>query len=259
MLTIEKSISVYPPLILNYKLKSSDGLSVDFLYLNNIGYIALVTSMSLLLYNEQVRQLYFRYHNYYPLLTNIDLIYSSHGLLMNIVTISQLYFWGFAKRSTHIRKTTKLIITGVMKTMIILSYLCVGTGVDKPYIIPFTLLDLAIILSYVKIFMSIIKYIPQLSHNYKRKSVVGFSILTIFLDLTGGILSILQLFIDSYIMTGSLKFDILINNSGKLGLSFVTLFFDGCFIYQWLIYEKNCYKSLKLPLDIYTKSEEALA
>lgn len=240
-------------MILNYNLKSSDGLSVDFLYLNNIGYIALVASMSLLLYNEQVRQLYFEHHNYYPLLTNIDLIYSSHGLLMNFVTITQLYFWGFKKRSTHIKRTTKLIIAGVSSTIILL-YFCVGTNAlhqihegYKDY--SFTILDLAIFLSYVKIFMSIIKYIPQLSHNYKRKSVVGFSILTIFLDLTGGILSILQLFIDAYIMTGSLSFDILLNNSGKLGLSFVTLFFDACFIYQWVIYEKMVDKSSQLPID----------
>lgn len=219
--------------------------------------------MSLLLYNENVRQAYFDHHGYFPLLTNIDLIYSLHGLILNIVTISQLYFWGFKKRSTIIKKTTKLIIATVIITTLLL-YSCVGTNKlhqlnEKTKNQSFTLLDLAIILSYVKIFMSIIKYFPQLSHNHKRKSVVGFSIVTIFLDSTGGILSILQLLIDAYIMTGSLNIDKLINNGGKLGLSFVTLFFDSCFIYQWLIYEKLVDKSVSLQFDVNKSYENDLA
>lgn len=210
--------------------------------------------MSLQLFNTKVRELYHESHGYYPLLTKIDLIYSAHGLLLNIVTISQLYFWGFKKRNTMIRKTTKLIIFAVLIILLIL-YFCVDTNNLHQFHSQnfkdqlFTLLDLAIILSYVKIFMSIIKYVPQLSHNYKRKSVMGFSIITIFMDLTGGILSILQLFIDAYLMTGSLSFSILFNNVGKLGLSFVTLFFDCCFIYQWLIYEKLVDKTMGPSID----------
>ena len=50
---------------------------------------------------------------------------------------------------------------------------------------------------YVKIIATTVKYCPQVYMNYKRKSTVGWSIWQILLDFTGGILSLLQLVIDS--------------------------------------------------------------
>lgn len=233
-------------------MRSTEGISLDFIALNVVGYIALLTSMLLLLYNPSVRQLYHENHGYYPLLTNMDLIYSAHGLILTFVTVSQLFFWGFKKRSMVLKRITKVIILSVL--MVISSlYSIVGTNTLHKYTDHeqtervYTLLDLAILLSYVKILMSLIKYIPQLNHNNKRRSVVGFSIFTIFLDLSGGLLSISQLFIDAYRFTGSLNYDVLINNGGKLGLSFVTLFFDLCFVYQWLIFEVYGTKHSELP------------
>lgn len=42
-----------------------------------------------------------------------------------------------------------------------------------------------------------VKYIPQAWLNYKRKSTVGWDIRQILLDLSGGLLSIVQLILDS--------------------------------------------------------------
>lgn len=221
---------------------------MDFLYLNIVGYVALVSSMCLILFNTEVRQQFFDMHGYFPLLTKIDLVYSAHGLLLTSVSISQLFLscWGFKKRTTSSKRITRIIITFVLSTIAIL-YSIVGTtkitslhdsNTDQKSLQAFTLLDLAVMLSYIKIFLSLIKYIPQLLHNHRRKSVLGFSMFTIFLDCTGGILSVSQLFLDAYIATGHLSMDILISNGGKLWLSFVTLFFDGCFVYQWLRFEK---------------------
>ncbi|KAH3685852.1 hypothetical protein WICPIJ_003140 [Wickerhamomyces pijperi] len=241
------SISFYPPLILNYQLKSSEGISIDFVYLNILGYVSLVTSMLLMLFNSNVRDLYFEKNGYYPLLTNIDLLYSSHGVLLTLVTTSQLIFselWGFKTRSLTAKRATKWILISVI-TLICLLYLCIGSEIvpfDDDGV--FTLLDWAVSLSYFKILMSCIKYIPQLLHNKRRRSIVGFSIFTIFLDLSGSILSTLQLFLDSYIATGTLTWDVMVQNSGKLGLSFITFVFDAAFFYQWFIYGMNSDKSL---------------
>lgn len=214
-------------------------MSVDFIALNIVGFSALVTSTALLVLNQGVRELYFKEHNYYPLLTMADLIYSTHGLLLTLVYSSQLCLWGFRKRSIVLRRSTKLIISGVLVICFLL-YSIIGTNTIHQYTEDeqriYTLLDLAITLSYLKMMISLIKYIPQLSHNIKRRSVVGFSMLTIFLDLTGSVLSISQLFIDSYIATNSINYDVLINNGGKLGLSFVTMFFGACFVYQFYKY-----------------------
>ena len=50
---------------------------------------------------------------------------------------------------------------------------------------------------YIKLVVTVIKYIPQVYINYKLKSTVGWAIGQIVLDFAGGILSISQLFIDA--------------------------------------------------------------
>lgn len=83
--------------------------------------------------------------------------------------------------------------------------------------------------SYIKLVVTAVKYIPQAWVNYKRKSTVGWSIDQILLDITGGVLSISQLVIDS-----SLQGDWsgLTGNPVKLGLGNVSIFFDIIFITQ---------------------------
>ena len=91
-------------------------------------------------------------------------------------------------------------------------------------------------LSYVKLVITFVKYIPQAWVNYKRKSTVGWSIYQILLDLTGGILSLIQLVIDS-----SFKSDWsgVTGNPVKFLLSNVTIFFDAIFIVQHYILYKD--------------------
>ncbi|KAI8642839.1 PQ loop repeat-domain-containing protein, partial [Parasitella parasitica] len=60
-------------------------------------------------------------------------------------------------------------------------------------------LDFMYYLSSVKLIVSFIKYLPQLWLNYKRQSTQGWSITFIFWDLSGGLLSIVQLLLDAYI------------------------------------------------------------
>lgn len=52
--------------------------------------------------------------------------------------------------------------------------------------------------SYIKLAITLIKYVPQAILNYRRKSTVGWSIGNILLDFTGGILSMLQMILNSY-------------------------------------------------------------
>lgn len=59
-------------------------------------------------------------------------------------------------------------------------------------------LDFLYYCSYVKLSITLIKYVPQAFYNYKRKSTVGWSIGNIFLDFTGGMLSMLQMILNAY-------------------------------------------------------------
>ena len=81
-----------------------------------------------------------------------------------------------------------------------------------------------------------VKYIPQAWANYKRKSTEGWSILQILLDITGGILSIAQLLIDSSLQD---DWSGLTGNPVKFGLGNVSICFDVLFITQhyWLYKE----------------------
>ena len=93
----------------------------------------------------------------------------------------------------------------------------------------------------MKLFVTVIKYIPQVWVNYKRKSTVGWSIYQILLDLIGGVLSILQLVIDS-----SLEEDWsgVTGNPVKFGLGNVSIFFDLIFIVQhYILYRDKVSRS----------------
>ena len=61
-----------------------------------------------------------------------------------------------------------------------------------------TWLTFLYVCSYVKLAITLIKYIPQAYMNYRRKSTMGWSIGNILLDFTGGTLSIAQMFLISY-------------------------------------------------------------
>lgn len=59
-------------------------------------------------------------------------------------------------------------------------------------------LDFLYACSYIKLTITLIKYMPQAFMNYRRKSTNGWSIGNVLLDFTGGWLSILQMMINAY-------------------------------------------------------------
>ncbi|KAI1318575.1 hypothetical protein EDD11_006266 [Mortierella claussenii] len=93
-------------------------------------------------------------------------------------------------------------------------------------------IDTLYFLSYVKLIISFIKYVPQAYINYQAKSTVGWSIYNILLDFTGGVLSIAQLILDASLsgdwsgVSGDLV---------KFGLGFLSIAFDLVFMTQHYI------------------------
>jgi cystinosin len=84
----------------------------------------------------------------------------------------------------------------------------------------------------VKLVITVVKYIPQVWVNYKRKSTVGWSILTILLDLVGGALSLAQLILDASFQN---DWSGITGNPAKFLLGNVTIFFDLIFVAQHYI------------------------
>ncbi len=83
--------------------------------------------------------------------------------------------------------------------------------------------------SYVKLFITLVKYMPQVITNYRNHSTRGWSIWQILLDLIGGILSIAQLLIDSYLQG---DWSGITGNPVKLALGNASIVFDTIFIVQ---------------------------
>ena len=68
--------------------------------------------------------------------------------------------------------------------------------------------------------------------NYKRKSTEGWSIGQILFDFSGGVLSLMQLVLDSSLQE---DWSGILGNPVKLGLSNVSIFFDLIFFTQHYI------------------------
>src|ERR1700712_2964183 len=97
-------------------------------------------------------------------------------------------------------------------------------------------------MTYVKLLLTIFKYIPQAISNYQRQSTLGWSVDQVVLDTSGSILSLLQLIIDS-----SLQGDWsgLTGNPVKFGLANISLLFDMVFLTQhYLLYRSDEKKRL---------------
>lgn len=84
----------------------------------------------------------------------------------------------------------------------------------------------------MKLVITIVKYVPQAWVNYKRKSTYGWSIGQILFDLSGGVLSLAQLLLDSSFQD---DWSGVTGNPIKFLLSNVTIFFDLIFVVQHYI------------------------
>uniref|UniRef100_A0A7R9ZN24 Cystinosin n=1 Tax=Craspedostauros australis TaxID=1486917 RepID=A0A7R9ZN24_9STRA len=99
-------------------------------------------------------------------------------------------------------------------------------------------LDYIYLLSYIKIAISLIKYIPQVIQNKQRQSTEGWSIWNIVLDFTGGTLSTAQLILDCYAASAgspsssSSFWHLVQGNLVKLMLGLISIFFDVIFLVQ---------------------------
>lgn len=84
-------------------------------------------------------------------------------------------------------------------------------------------------LTYIKLLLTVFKYIPQVVANFRRRSTLGWSVWQVLLDFTGGSLSLLQLVVDSALQA---DWSGIIANPLKLGLANISLLFDIVFIVQ---------------------------
>ncbi|KAF2022266.1 L-cystine transporter-like protein [Aaosphaeria arxii CBS 175.79] len=233
------SASFYPQPITNWRRKSTLGLAIDFPTCNVLGFTAYTISTASFLYSPTIQSQYAARHPNAPETTVRfnDFLFAAHGAVMCVVVYSQFFpaIWGFKVGS---RQKASRVVLGVFwgcLLSILLTVLVVGIrGRDWGYDASgWAWIDVIYTLGYVKLLTVVIKYIPQAWINYKRKSTSGWSIYTITLDFSGGIMSLAQVMIDSTLQ-GS--WEGVTGNPVKFGLGNITLLFDLIFLYQhyWL-------------------------
>jgi cystinosin len=255
--TLSWSLSFYPQPILNVQRQSTHGFSPDFSFTNVLGFAALTASSASFLYSSVIRREYADRHPGSPEPTARfnDLAFAAHALLLTAITATQFWprLWGWPKQEDvpvvddgdeedpskqealggqRGSLLTKLMCGGAVVFVAVLSVVVAAkknSSKGQRQTNSLDWIDVVYSLQYVKLVLTIYKYIPQVISNYLRKSTSGWSISTIGFDFFGGVLSMLQLVLDSAVgddwsgVTG---------NPGKVGLSVISLFFDSVFLVQ---------------------------
>lgn len=178
------SVSFYPQLLLNYKRKAVTGLSLDFVTLNILGFACYSVYGLAFALSRQVQD---EYRARYPGEAGIpirinDIVFAMHATVLSILTLSQAYLCKYTKaHDQKISPAAKAFVLASLGLIVSLSLL--------QYFGRLQWLDVIYTLSYIKLAVTLTKYVPQLWLNHKRKSTKGWSMVNILLDFVGGTLS----------------------------------------------------------------------
>ena len=100
---------------------------------------------------------------------------------------------------------------------------------------------------YCKALITLVKYMPQVYLNWKRKSTVGWSLANVLLDFTGGFFSFVQQGLDNW--NQSKKFVDFGSGDGfnivKFLLSVIAMVFDLIFMFQHYVLYRDKWVNLK--------------
>ncbi|XP_065078565.1 cystinosin homolog isoform X2 [Ochlerotatus camptorhynchus] len=236
------TISFWPQMIVNFRRKSVVGLSFDFLVLNLLGHTLYAIFNCSLYWNNHIEQEYFSRNprGLNPIIAN-DVAFSLHASLATFLTVVQCFLY---ERGDQRVSYTAQGILGVFVTIIVVSGILVGTGT-------WHWLDFLYALSYIKLAITLIKYVPQAVLNFRRKSTVGWSIENILLDFTGGTLSMLQMLLNAYNYDDWAS---IFGDPTKFGLGLFSVLFDIVFIVQHYV----LYKRPKKTIDTVESNLETL-
>jgi len=214
------SVSFYPQIYENWRRKSVVGLNFDFLSLNIVGFVLYSLFNCGLFWIKEIEDEYMRRFptGLNPVQVN-DVVFSLHAALATVITITQCFL--YERGNQRVSWTVRVILT-VFAVFVLISLILAWTDVIK-------WLDFLTFCSYVKLTITLIKYVPQAYMNYKRKSTEGWSIGNILLDFTGGILSMLQMILNSYNYN---DWESIFGDPTKFGLGLFSVVFDILFIIQ---------------------------
>lgn len=239
------SISFYPQVFENWRRKSVVGLNFDFLLYNITGFLVYGFFNVGMYWVDNVKDEYMSQHprGINPVQLN-DVIFTLHAVFVTIITIIQCFIYDRGSQK----------ISKICLTLISLAWLFI---IVTLFVVIFgdnliSWLQYLYYFSYIKLGVTIIKYIPQAWMNCQRQSTLGWSIGNVLLDFTGGSFSLLQMFLLAY---NNEDWSSIFGDPTKFGLGAFSILFDILFMVQhYCLYRgKDPYESL----NNYEKEVEA--
>ncbi|XP_050072028.1 uncharacterized protein LOC126559904 [Anopheles maculipalpis] len=214
------TVSFWPQMIINYRRQSVIGLSFDFLMLNLVGHSVYAAFNCALFWSGYIEQEYLDRNprGLNPVLTN-DVAFSIHATIATLLTVGQCFIYERGEQRVSRIAWGIMVIFAIV---IVVAGILVGTET-------FHWLDFLYVLSYIKLSITLIKYVPQAALNFRRKSTVGWSIENVLLDFTGGMLSMLQMLLNGYNYDDWAS---IFGDPTKFGLGLFSVLFDILFIVQ---------------------------
>ncbi|XP_034488953.1 cystinosin homolog [Drosophila innubila] len=238
------SVSFYPQIWTNYRRKSVEGLNFDFLTLNIVGF-TLYSMFNIGLYFFHELQDEYAERNprgVNPVMLN-DVVFSLHAMFATCITIAQCFMY------EHGMQRVSKIAFGLLAIFALV--VIISAGLAGGAVIHW--LDFLYYCSYVKLTITIIKYIPQALMNFRRKSTVGWSIGNILLDFTGGTLSMLQMILSAHNYDDWAS---IFGDPTKFGLGLFSVLFDIFFMLQHYVFYRRSNESSSSDLTTDTRIQD---
>ena len=157
-----------------------------------------------------------------------DIIFAVHASFATIVCLVQS--WIYPRGDNKVHRPTKIFLFFIWGFVIIYGiftlFFAQKNEQYKNLLKKHPHLGVFSFMGYFKLCITLIKYLPQMYWNYKRKSTEGWSIFNVIMDLTGGILSFLQMILEKVFWPDTPI------NFVKVLLGSATLIYDTFFVLQ---------------------------
>lgn len=257
------SISFYPQAFLNWRRKSVAGLSLDFQLLNMLGFGCYAVYNGALFWNPTVREQYTCTHGgSLPAVHANDVFFAIHAAVVTAVTLFQcaMYDRGGQRISWLAGLGTAGSVAGIAAYLAAVVWAQQGSSGGGGHVPPghtgltlvpslwfsgsshgslgggalpcgdlLSWLSFLYFLSYIKLAVSLVKYIPQVILNWRLRSTAGWNMHNVALDFGGGMLSLVQLLMDG---AYTQDWTAVTGNPVKFALGFASIFFDVIFMVQ---------------------------
>lgn len=213
-----------------FALRSVAGQSLDFIMFNALGFTCYVIYNVALYASPVVRKEYKHAHcGVAPDVRTNDVFFACHALLCTMLGAAQAIRYD---RGGQTLSKPALTLVGASAAGIAAYAAAWASGACGK-----NALGLIYTLGYVKVGTSAVKYIPQLYHNFQRKSTVGFNVANASTDAVGGALSLAQQAVDAMIFKDA---SIFFGNPAKLALAALSLAYDvGLMVQHYCLYTER--------------------